>query len=373
MRRRRARVALVGGFVVVYDHCVLTQLVIKNFKSFRDETIDFSRSGLTVLVGPNGSGKSTVLEAVSEVVRRWSGSHERLVACLRRGSTELSLLATAEIDSVVPRGRINFALGTQESLSAKLVLDSIEYLLWHGGGSPDVAGIIGPGGISKDAVIRAAPEAKYFDVDLRALRHPLQPPTEGNPSVVDAAEVIQKLLDLKLGSDLHAFERLVADAQRIVPPLKALSLKRSYDGVEKVERYGLQFDMTTGAGIDASQVSEGTLLVVALCTATQADGSTVLLIDDIDRALHPVAQRELIRFLRATVKARPIQVICTSHSPYVLGEFDYSEVRVLREVEGESKCIALDQGPEAERWMKELDAGEYWSFMESKLFTHSHA
>lgn len=179
---------------------------------------------------------------------------------------------------------------------------------------------------------------------------------------MDAPGIIQRLLELRLGSDLHAFERLVADAQRIVPPLKGLSLRRSYDGAEKVERYGLQFDMTTGAGIDASQMSEGTLLVVALCTATRADSSTVLLVDDIDRALHPVAQRELIRFLRATVKARPIQVICTTHSPYVLGEFEYSEVRVLREVEGESRCVPLDQGPEAERWMKELDAGEYWSW-----------
>ena len=349
---------------------MLNKLAIKNVKSFRDATIEFSQSGLTVLVGPNGSGKSTVLEAVSEVLRRWGSSSERLAALLRRGSTELSISASAEIGSVVPHGRIDFAFGTQGGLSAKLVLDSNEYVLWHGG-SPDAIGTIGPGRISKDAVLKAAPEAKSFDVDLRALRHPLQPPTDRNPYVVDAPGIIQRLLDLRLGSDLHAFERLVADAQRIVPPLKGLSLKRSYDGVEKVERYGLQFDMTTGAGIDASQMSEGTLLVVALCTATRADSSTVLLVDDIDRALHPIAQRELIRFLRATVKARPIQVICTTHSPYVLGEFEYSEVRVLREVEGESRCIALDRGPEAERWMKELDAGEYWSFMESKLFTQS--
>jgi len=115
-------------------------------------------------------------------------------------------------------------------------------------------------------------------------------------------------------------------------------------------------------------MSEGTLLSLAICVAARSEGPTLLLIDDLDRALHPVAQRQLVKLLRKTVEARGMQVLCTTHSPYILGEFAYDEVRVLREVDGESRCVALDQGPEASRWMKELDAGEYWSFVESRLF-----
>jgi hypothetical protein len=73
------------------------------------------------------------------------------------------------------------------------------------------------------------------------------------------------------------------------------------------------------------------------------------------------------------VKHGNVEVLCTTHSPYVLGEFSYDEVRVLREFEGESRCLALSDGPEAAKWMRELDAGEYWSFVEGKLFEKKSA
>lgn len=97
----------------------------------------------------------------------------------------------------------------------------------------------------------------------------------------------------------------------------------------------------------------------------------MLLIDDIDRALHPTAQRELIKLLRAIVSEGNLEIVCTTHSPYILSEFQYDEVRVLKEIDGASRCMSLSDGPEAQRWMKELDAGEYWSFIEHKLFQKS--
>ncbi len=66
-----------------------------------------------------------------------------------------------------------------------------------------------------------------------------------------------------------------------------------------------------------------------------------------------------------------LEIVCTTHSPYILSEFKYDEVRVVRDVDGESRCVSLSDGPEAARWMKELDAGEYWSFMEQKFFQKS--
>ena len=45
----------------------ISQLRIQNFRSFEDETIDFS--GYSCFVGPNGSGKSTVLNALNILFR----------------------------------------------------------------------------------------------------------------------------------------------------------------------------------------------------------------------------------------------------------------------------------------------------------------
>lgn len=52
---------------------MIQQLEIKNFKAFRQATIDFER--LTVLVGANSSGKTSVLEALHVFARCTQGVH----------------------------------------------------------------------------------------------------------------------------------------------------------------------------------------------------------------------------------------------------------------------------------------------------------
>ncbi len=52
---------------------VIQKVVIKNFRRFRDTTIEFA-PGLNILVGDNEAGKSTVLEAVNlALTSRWQG------------------------------------------------------------------------------------------------------------------------------------------------------------------------------------------------------------------------------------------------------------------------------------------------------------
>lgn len=207
-----------------------------------------------------------------------------------------------------------------------------------------------------------------FEVDLRALREPLRPAEVDD--VFGERQVVQTLFDLKMGADVNALNRLVEKLRRVVPAVKGFAIQRQPEG--DVDRYALSFAMSTGANLSASQVSEGTLWALSiLAAAAQTTQPTVLLIDDIDRALHPTAQRELIKLLRAIVAEGNLEIVCTTHSPYILSEFQYDEVRVLREVDGASRCMSLSDGPEASRWMKELDAGEYWSFIEHKLFQKS--
>lgn len=360
---------------------MLTKLVIKDFKSFKRQELLLSTTGMTVLVGPNGSGKSTVLQAAAEALELYSvrrpGEEEERPAereWLRRGADGYDISATVDVSRLHPAARVEvqskYVDGRSTHWAEVVVGSSRETFLPNEGVVPPSIEI---GGVTlvTDALYRALPVPRTFAVDLGKLRHPLHPRPGPEYAELDAEQVVQRLLDMRLGSDVRAVERLVEEVRSIVPSVKGVALKRYI--LNGVEKYGLKFDMTTGDGIDASQVSEGTLLTLALCVATHSDGPTLLLIDDIDRALHPVAQRQLVSHLRAMVAARPMQVLCTSHSPYILGEFKYEEVRVLRELDGESRCMALDQGPEADRWMKELDAGEYWSFFESKLFARQSA
>ena len=353
---------------------VLTKLVLENFKSFRAAEIDFPKSRLTVLVGPNGCGKSTVLEAafqalaLDSVTKRAEPGGDGAKDAVRVGSQGFSVRATVEAGSAHPRARIDtqavFRDGKTTRTAALTIEDQTKVFIPDEGVIEPFV-VLGEERLSTDDLYQALPRPRYFSVNLSELRLPLQPSVGPETLTIDAELIIQRMLDMKLGSEPLAYETLVRDVRAIVPAVRQISLQRHFDVVEK---YGLRFDMATGSGIPASQVSEGTLLTLALCVAARSAGQTILLIDDIDRALHPSAQRQLITFLRATVETQPIQIICTTHSPCILGEFRYDEVRVLREADGASQCIALDQGPEAARWMKELDAGEYWSFFEGKLF-----
>lgn len=50
----------------------LTEIKIKNFRSFEDETI--AVDDYTCFVGPNGTGKSTVLQALNVFFRNTSAA-----------------------------------------------------------------------------------------------------------------------------------------------------------------------------------------------------------------------------------------------------------------------------------------------------------
>ena len=346
---------------------VLRELVLKDFKSFRNETITFGARGFTVFVGPNGSGKSSVLEAALYA----AFSHFPALPAfpgldfVRRGADGFDLKLSVDASHVVPGSTVvemvNFD-GHRRSITrwierkgqpAICVFDELE---------PHKAV---PLPSKLKGVQETVPYPRLFDVDLNKLRWPMRPGPR-DAAVFQAEQVIQTIFDLKLGGDPSAFQRLITQLQTIVPAVKALAIERQEVG--STDQYGLVLDMSTGARLKASQVSEGTLLALALLTATElATGPTLLLIDDLDRALHPTAQRELVKLLRAVVSLGNIEVICTTHSPYILSEFDFDEVRVVKEIGGASRCMSLADGPEAGRWVKELDAGEYWSFMESRL------
>ncbi len=353
---------------------MITELHLQNFKSFRNESITLSKSGVTVLVGPNGSGKSSVLDAAWQVAfAQLPGTlgPNPVAPLLRQGEQTGLLKAVTDLSSLKPGVRLHCLLELSHSRTKQrlylndtsgnevIIRDSRIASIHHAK----------PFGVDMNDVWASLPFPKRFDVDLRKLRFPLQPPQQATSSF-DESQVIQRLLDIRLGNDLNEFQRIVDDTKTIVPALKMMSLKRTFE--DDIEKYGLQFSMSSGSNIEASQVSEGTLLAVALVTSMDPDsGRTLLLIDDLDHALHPKAQRMLVRLLKSAAQTQKLQVICTTHSPYILSEFAYEDVRVLSDVNGESKCKSLAEGPDAARWMKEIDAGEYWSFIEPKLFATS--
>ena len=89
----------------------------------------------------------------------------------------------------------------------------------------------------------------------------------------------------------------------------------------------------------------------------------LVLLDDIELGLHPVAQGKLIEALRKLQERDPeLQIIATSHSPFILNYLDPKEVRMTFLSEnGFARCEKLTAHPEFERWKDLMSPGEFWS------------
>ncbi|HSK77579.1 MAG TPA: AAA family ATPase [Thermoanaerobaculia bacterium] len=156
---------------------------------------------------------------------------------------------------------------------------------------------------------------------------------------------------------------MVDRLKAVVPSLLNIRVKRV--PVEPtIAGYELLFDMNGAEGIPAIAVSEGTLLTLGLLTAlSMKDTPQVVLIDELERSLHPKALGELVQQIRRLQEQDPtLQVVATSHSPYLLDHLQPEEVLLTSlSEEGHAVVRPLTQHPDYERWKDLMAPGEFWS------------
>jgi predicted ATP-dependent endonuclease of OLD family len=144
---------------------------------------------------------------------------------------------------------------------------------------------------------------------------------------------------------------------RIIPNIEAVSLHHFEKGTE------IQLKTKSIACIRQPLISNGCLLTLGVLTILfNPRQPNLILIDDIDQGLHSTAQRELIKVIKEIVESKPeLQIIVSTHSPYVVDKLTQSQVHALRSSEtGEINCKRLDEHPDA-GWAKQnLTTGEFW-------------
>ena len=317
----------------------------RNFKSLRDVEIPLER--FTVLVGPNASGKSSVLQGLDLLCRGFAGT-DGLEALRSRGAeepAEISGLAGPEAFRV--QGGAQGANGVRRGgpLETAHGLDG-DWSPWQGSGT-------------------ASPLPRSVLLRLEASKLVLPgPATDPAAMLPDGTGMHSALASLAL-NDPDSWQALQADLRRIVPPVGRLRHSRAVNG----QPPALLFDAVGGDSLAAAQVSEGTLLVLGLLAALHGpDRPGLVLLDDMDRGLHPLAQVELVKLLRGLLGSRPdLQVVATTHSPYMLDSMQPNEVRLLcLKEDGSTACARLDAHPRHDRWKDELAAGEMWSVFGEK-------
>ncbi|MFM7367134.1 MAG: AAA family ATPase, partial [Sphaerospermopsis kisseleviana] len=88
----------------------------------------------------------------------------------------------------------------------------------------------------------------------------------------------------------------------------------------------------------------------------------LVLLDDVEQGLHPQAQRQLMNVFKEIITENTnLQIIFSTHSPYILDDLEPSQVHVLNNINsGFTVTKRLDEHPDVE-WAKEtLTTGEFW-------------
>jgi hypothetical protein len=162
----------------------------------------------------------------------------------------------------------------------------------------------------------------------------------------------------------RAMEAMVVDGQAML---------RSRERTRIGDRFAVDFLGMTGS-VPADLLSEGTVLALGLLTKLREPRRPrLVLLDDIDRGLHIEAQSKLVQVLRNLMKMDPeLQIVCTTHSPYLLDRFEPSEVRVLALDELRHTHVRkLTEHPEFEKWKFGTQTGELWAALGEAWVTAS--
>lgn len=375
---------------------MIEKVWFRNLTVLKQVDLDLAR--FTVLVGPNASGKTSVLRGINLLGRCTNEQTEFDEVFSERDSLE----------DLVTRGERALELGLsgtwgppQERVQGHLRVvasrtpEGWEHD-WQGawGTRETEANRAGPIAVGLPALASTLSATRVLRLDPRALARPSYddrvPPEmnedgAGLPSVlaelaVTAPDQLASIQDalheiVPVVSRLRFRRTQVTRKERIfrtltVPQKKGppVTAEEATDTFREVQAWGheLLVDTRSGQQLPLHLISEGTLLVLGLLTAVLGTSQpNVLLLDDLDRGLHPMAQKNLIALLRRLLEKCPaLQIVATSHSPYLLDSFEFDEVRLVTPADDGTTLIGkLVEHPEFARWQRLMAPGELWTMV----------
>lgn len=360
---------------------MIQSLQINNFRNHVGTRFEFGR--FTLLAGPNGVGKSNVLRSLMAFGRddesvllnhNFSGEFESedllIGVCYKNQAwTAATTIYDSESDNI-----INYRCNDPENY--------VEEPLWF------TFDPIDP--------VRAAPTKTKAKLSLSNTSFAgffyLKPelPNLSSPHYSESAHPTLHSSGLGLASVLaylmtsaperfariqDALKEIVPQVVRIravremveIPELQTVTVKSreiAYSETRQVPGDALVFDMKNAEGLSARDVSDGTLVVLALLTAIhQEPQPRILLLDDIETGLHPAAQESLMDQLRQLLDQTPeLQIVATTHSPFIIDKCSPDEVWLLSPDEkGQCHAARMSDHPQAEDALRILTTGEFWS------------
>lgn len=320
---------------------MIESVQFKNFKALRNTTLPLDR--FTLLVGPNASGKSTALQGIKAAVEPKTLGFKQVI------SAGLGQEAIAEV-VVAFRAPYDWV-----KLRAEWRCDrspSKEYISDSPGRNPDnklVENLRRIGIYSLDAQLIAAPSQLRKGVELSH---------NGAGLVV----VLDQLRD----DHPERFEAINEAINQWMPEFDRILFETPGEGQRA-------FLLRTSRGkhsIPATSLSQGTLLALAMLTLSYLpDPPFIICLEEPDRGIHPRLLRDVQDALyrlsypeNYDEDREPVQVIATTHSPYLLDLYrDYPEhVVIADKTEQGVRFERLTDQPHIDEILRDSHLGDVW-------------
>jgi predicted ATPase len=323
---------------------VIASVAFRNFKALRNTSLVLSPFNL--VIGPNGSGKTSLIQAI---------------LCLRTLAKLPLREAGHEIDRRPQGAEITFRFsppydGLEASLGcvSDAVCDLLQVIpLPTGEGVDDWAGL-------RTRLV----SMRSFVFEHDAIATPCAAKA-GVELALNGANLAAVLV-ARRESHPEEFARLTAELFRMLP---------EYDELDLVTRPDQLIELRLrladgGEWITAENLSQGTLYVLAILTLSfDPAPPSIVCIEEVDRGVHPRMLREIrdllyrLSYPAETGASRaPVQVITTTHSPYMLDLFrDHPEEVVITEKQGAAAhFVRLDERADLNETLSSGSLGELW-------------
>jgi predicted ATPase len=309
---------------------MIESIEFTNFKALRRTTLPLQP--FTLLLGPNGSGKTTALQALLGIAT---------LAAARIGLQRQDgiPMAWTSLVSVTTRDRAAPVQVTLRLRSAQQVLVPTVNWIQNTEGAIQVHDEHGTEAEQADAALalRWLGRMQVYTLDSSAIAQPV--PVNAGASLQRNGAGLAAVLDDLKDNYPERWDALLAEMCQWLPEYDYIMFDKPQPGFKGV----VLRTKTGGHRIPAKELSQGTLVALALLTlAYLPDPPSLVGLEEVDRGLHPRLLRHLqdalyrLSYPESCGEVRPpIQIIATTHSPYLLDLYrEHPAEIVLAQKEG---------------------------------------